>query len=463
VTDSFASILSEARKYRLNLIVAHQYTAQLVTKESSNVRDAIFGNVGTMIVFRVGADDADFLEKEFAPEFTPEDIVNLPNYKVYLKLMIDGITSRPFSAKTIPPMVKGGNKQIEEEVIQSSRDLYCRTKEDIENEINNWSGMSINDGTTDSSVTNGQSSGGNNYSTGPGGERFKATCSTCGKETEVPFKPEPGRPVYCKDCIAKIKSGELKPVKGSPSQMKYDETKFFKPLADLGIEYPSVEYKPKAIKDDRRQGEQKITNEIKSKERPLDQQNKPYPNRPQSYTKPGVIGTIKNVFVKKPTDNRGLKDILNKALEEKAISEVSQAKTTPPTEPRKSEPAPISLSDLKREQPKVGVPTDRSADGNTMNSLKDLLSKIHIEEKPVEKPTAPQAREMQKEQIKPEPPKFEMPKPQPLPIKEPVIKEASPLAQPAFSTSTPITTPTPVPQQREVPEDVLRKILQGEE
>src|ERR1700690_3605091 len=88
VTDAFAGILSEARKYRLNLTVAHQYTAQLVVDKSSAVRDAVFGNVGTMIIFRVGADDADFLEKEFDPEFTPGDLVNLPNYKIYLKLMI---------------------------------------------------------------------------------------------------------------------------------------------------------------------------------------------------------------------------------------------------------------------------------------------------------------------------------------------------------------------------------------
>jgi len=95
VTDAFASILSEARKYRLNLTVAHQYTAQLISDKNSSVRDSIFGNVGTMIVFRVGADDAEFLEKEFEPEFTPQDIVNLPNFKIYLKLMIDGVSSLP--------------------------------------------------------------------------------------------------------------------------------------------------------------------------------------------------------------------------------------------------------------------------------------------------------------------------------------------------------------------------------
>ncbi|MEK7076700.1 MAG: type IV secretory system conjugative DNA transfer family protein [Patescibacteria group bacterium] len=96
-TDSFASILSEARKYRLNLILAHQYVGQLVTDVSTKVRDAVFGNVGTMISFRVGATDAEFLELEFTPEFLQGDLVNLPNHNIYLKLMVDGITSRPFS------------------------------------------------------------------------------------------------------------------------------------------------------------------------------------------------------------------------------------------------------------------------------------------------------------------------------------------------------------------------------
>ncbi|MEK7113903.1 MAG: type IV secretion system DNA-binding domain-containing protein, partial [Patescibacteria group bacterium] len=162
VTESFAGILSEARKYRLNLTVAHQYTAQLIADKNSSVRDAVFGNVGTMIVFRVGADDAKFLEKEFEPEFTPQDILNLPNFKIYLKLMIDGTTSRPFSAKTLSPLVKSGNKEIEQEVIRSSRALYCRPREVVEQEINDWSGMSLgNDG---DNMT---------------GEKFPIICSNC--------------------------------------------------------------------------------------------------------------------------------------------------------------------------------------------------------------------------------------------------------------------------------------------
>src|ERR1700752_4900458 len=91
-TESFANILSAARKYRLNLIVAHQYIGQLVQDRNTVVRDAIFGNVGTMITFRVGADDAEFLEKEFEPPFLLAQLVNPPKYHIILKLMINGVS-----------------------------------------------------------------------------------------------------------------------------------------------------------------------------------------------------------------------------------------------------------------------------------------------------------------------------------------------------------------------------------
>jgi len=140
-TDAFANILSEARKYRLNLIIAHQYTAQIENKDGSKVRDAVFGNVGTMIIFRVGADDADFLEKEFEPEFTVQDLVNLPNYNVYLKLMIDGVTSRPFSAITLPPVKIDPSSGVKDKIIALSRSLYARPRLEVENQIKEWSGM----------------------------------------------------------------------------------------------------------------------------------------------------------------------------------------------------------------------------------------------------------------------------------------------------------------------------------
>ncbi|MEE8131862.1 MAG: type IV secretion system DNA-binding domain-containing protein [Candidatus Paceibacterota bacterium] len=141
VTESFAGILSEARKYRLNLIIAHQYVGQLLTETSTKVRDAIFGNVGTMLAFRVGAADAEFLEKEFEPEFNIQDIINLPNYNIYLKLMVDGITSRPFSAVTLLPFAVANHKDNKDEVIKISRQSYSKPREQVEEAISRWSGF----------------------------------------------------------------------------------------------------------------------------------------------------------------------------------------------------------------------------------------------------------------------------------------------------------------------------------
>ncbi len=98
-TSSFADILSEARKYHLNLILANQYLDQIDEK----VRGAIFGNVGTIVSFKVGLEDAKFLAEEFYPKFSQEDLINLPCYSIYLKLMIDGKTSKPFSGDSLPP------------------------------------------------------------------------------------------------------------------------------------------------------------------------------------------------------------------------------------------------------------------------------------------------------------------------------------------------------------------------
>ena len=96
-TASLANMLSELRKYRLNLVLAHQFLGQL----DPLIRDAILGNAGTVIAFRLGAVDAEVMEKEFYPEFTAIDLVNLPNYHVYLKLMVDGVVTKPFSAVTV--------------------------------------------------------------------------------------------------------------------------------------------------------------------------------------------------------------------------------------------------------------------------------------------------------------------------------------------------------------------------
>src|SRR3989339_65971 len=120
-TDSFANILSEARKYRLDLIMAHQYILQL----SESVRAAVFGNVGTIISFRIGAEDAEFLAKEFNPRFDELDLVNLSKYNIYLKLMIEGVASEPFSATTLPPVPEPDDwQEILDKVIKVSRERY---------------------------------------------------------------------------------------------------------------------------------------------------------------------------------------------------------------------------------------------------------------------------------------------------------------------------------------------------
>lgn len=131
--ESFADILSEARKYKLSLTVAHQYIEQM----SDEVRAAVFGNVGTMITFRVGSYDAEVLEKEFAPHFLAQDIVNLGFAQIYLKLMINNVGSQPFSATTLPrPEIPA--QPLTKEVVESSRRQFGKPRAQVEDDIRKW-------------------------------------------------------------------------------------------------------------------------------------------------------------------------------------------------------------------------------------------------------------------------------------------------------------------------------------
>jgi CxxC-x17-CxxC domain-containing protein len=293
--------------------------------------------------------------------------------------MIDGITSRPFSARTIAPLVKGGNKESEAEVIRTSRELYCRPREDVEEEINKWSGMSLGDeNSKDAKNTN------------PTGEKFETICSNCGNLTSVPFKPEPGRAVYCKDCIAKIKAGEMKPLKVSADQLKKDETKYFKPLADLGIEFSSDGVssadKPKVYN--------------KSENPHLEKKEIPKFNNDKREVKPekkeGIFSNIKKVWNNKQdspktnlppkpkidtnTPKLGLKEVLDKALQNKDITEIKNEKK----EEIKEDLTNLSLKDLlkNREVKTPKVAEDRSAKNETMDLLKNaIFSAPVVEEK----------------------------------------------------------------------------------
>ena len=185
-TESFVNILSEARKYRLALILGHQY----ITQMDETVRDAVFGNVGTLICFRVGAEDAEFLEKEFAPDFSSEDLVNSAKYNIYLKLMIDGLAGRPFSAQTLPPFPRP-EESSREKIIKVFRERYGTPRKDVEEKIGRWA----------ESFSQAEA-----HPSAPA--LFDAKCSMCGKDTKVTFSPDGKRPVYCKPCRNKIGLGK---------------------------------------------------------------------------------------------------------------------------------------------------------------------------------------------------------------------------------------------------------------
>ncbi len=244
-TESFANILSEARKYRLNLIVAHQYIEQL----DETVRAAVFGNVGTMVVFRVGAADATFMEQEFAPRFLPEDLVNLKKYDVYMKLMIDGATSQPFSASTLLPIeqrtdLAGALYRTDSsgKVLKVSRERYASPREKIEEKVLRWSGIatvSMDEEAAASDAAGAVPADGERPAIWPSAEvlaeekefedqmkvleatspkipeyvkpgkkkpAFQAPCSICGKMQGLTFEPDWTRPWFCKEDLEKRKA-----------------------------------------------------------------------------------------------------------------------------------------------------------------------------------------------------------------------------------------------------------------
>jgi DNA helicase HerA-like ATPase len=128
-TPSIATILSEARKYKLSLTIAHQFIAQL----EENIRDAVIGNVGTKIAMRIGTTDAEFLEKQFAPVFSAHDLENLPNYNAIISLLVGGVPARPFTVQSVQP------PHIDYSRVETLKELsyltYGKDREEIEAEI----------------------------------------------------------------------------------------------------------------------------------------------------------------------------------------------------------------------------------------------------------------------------------------------------------------------------------------
>ena len=256
-TESFVNILSEARKYRLALVLAHQYIAQM----EETVRDAVFGNVGTLITFRVGAEDAEFLERELLPEFTANDLVNLAKYNIYLKLMIDGVAGQPFSAETLLPWQKP-EVSNREKIIKVSQERYGTSRKIIEDKISRWSG--VLETPTAPSLSTQQ-------------VLYDARCVQCGKWTKVIFPPDGKRPVYCKSCLKKARPasrGEVgvKPkdyypptaLQSQPTRPKKEEifspaTKAFEALPTISLK-EAVEREPIPFSSSKKEKKKKEIN-----------------------------------------------------------------------------------------------------------------------------------------------------------------------------------------------------------
>ncbi len=242
-TESFANILSEARKYRLNLTVAHQYIFQM----EEMVQHAIFGNVGTMVVFRIGGEDAELFEKEFMPEFTIQDLVNLGFKNIYVKLMIDGLTSRPFSAETLPPAPRPA-ETFRENIIQQSRERYGTPRQVVEEKIRGFIQFA-SEGAAAALVRpearrertlplGARIPSPGSRSDEPGTARepvlkpseaerpmYEAFCAVDGKRILVPFQPDGKRPVYCEDHMDLIKYRAKASAEGRPPLRADDSRK----------------------------------------------------------------------------------------------------------------------------------------------------------------------------------------------------------------------------------------------
>ncbi len=216
-TESFANILSEARKYRLNLTVAHQYIFQM----EEMVQHAIFGNVGTIVVFRVGGEDAEILEKEFMPEFVIQDLVNLGFKNIYVKLMIDGITSRPFSAETLAPYPRP-EESFRDTIVGVSRERHATPRAEVEEKIRRFIAPLGGEAremrrpeerrpprAAEPEPNAERPAGGplRSEASEVRSERplYEARCAVDGKPILVPFKPDGVRPVYCEEHMDMIK------------------------------------------------------------------------------------------------------------------------------------------------------------------------------------------------------------------------------------------------------------------
>jgi energy-coupling factor transporter ATP-binding protein EcfA2 len=391
---SFADILSEARKYKLSLTIAHQYIEQM----EEEVRNAVFGNVGTMITFRVGAFDAEVLEKEFAPVFTAEDLVNLGFTQIYLKLMIDGVSSQPFSSNTLGPIGKP-EVILKNEVIEASRAQFARPRADVEKQIADFhqATPTAQPGQNRMGQEGGMGNGQDRRPNTPMGNGYGAPEKRFDTRTDnrpyTPFRPET-RPDH------KLATVTPDHMLGSGGQMQ-----------QKAVFQQDKVVVPATVPDSEKNNEHKLAFmkaavELKSRE----QQN------PTAFVKPEPIKPVQ------PTEKRDI--------------------------PFQRE-ASLSLQDLKPVHERAKIPTPEN-----ISSLKNALSSVLL------KKPDPVIEPKKEPSIQPQPqpkPVVQAPieKTEHVPIQEKKIQDIE-VKKPA---STPDSYEPLLQSTREVPEDVLRNLL----
>jgi len=396
--------------------VAHQYIKQL----EEEVAWAVFGNVGTLIFFRVGADDATFMENEFMPTYTPEDLVNLAKYEIYLKLMVDGAATSPFSANTMAPVAQfTGNS---DKVIAVSRERYATPRGDIEQKVLRWSGMesmsseypailsedeqqakeelggvpaSMKPGTSEYAAAGVEALEGEG-TTADTGEylkisperlaaivkppaegkkkdkpKFSHTCTRCGKVWDMPIQLDITRPIYCAECL---------PIVREERKMKTNvmKTALHAPLENAGFEGLSVEDVAPPSKD-----ESKLVKTFSAfEEAPI--QNKPRIVADHPATQAAQKGTIKIVSNTNPrAESHGLLHDLQQSKgrpletnKQRLTSDSSSNRPRPAPKPPQRR-TPDVMGQEPREPLMLGdiPPSTTSSPGATV--FKSTVSSVH--------------------------------------------------------------------------------------
>jgi len=374
--STFANILSEARKYHLNLIIAHQYVAQMEEK----IRDAVFGNVGTTVTFRVGPFDAETLEPIFSPPFMAPDLVNLGAYQVYLTLMIDGAGSQPFSASTLPP-VKTPDKSHKHMVIKRSQENYCCTREEAEQLVTNLH-------TPDDRVEASEKGEGANH----GGFTKPSAFFKVGKDKEFVKQKE-----RLKDGGSRLKGPAQTPPGGGANKAPAGKTDQRQSDSKPASDRRSSDNKPTS---DRRPSENK-SNQQQSSRKPVEKQSE---KTPEDFKKI-ISGMVKKEPAKKQDSKKdqkaevgssghrmdlqaalaglGVEEKSEKSPEKITSTQTDQKKSAPVKSTESKPPAPPGKSRSQNTQKKA-VSTDSHQSQKEKDSSRDKQGRQSHKKPPVE-------------------------------------------------------------------------------